>query len=358
MFPDLEFVKTALNAITAKIKRVKSDVDAVKSDVDAVKSGAPDWNEPDSASHAYIENKPCYDYIEPSMVIWESDSVGTSGQGPLMVVDLVDGRLIEGETYWLTVDGVETTYTCAADVNGDGLYIGAGYSDTNGSIYQSNTSTELHAWTRGLWHGGEKVRLEGPLRRYKKLDPSLYDAVASVNGETGEVQITPEKINAVASVNGETGKVRITPEKINAANAGSKTINLDGKNYVINGLIYGTYEGNPCHTLYLGGNRYFSRLIGTGTEEERFALGPKDTILGGIKTPINDDQAANKGYVDATIAGVSSAVGEAEQHARVAQECAQAMAGTFDFTGYLRYQIVAAAPETYDEGVLYIVTKA
>lgn len=55
---------------------------------------------------------------------------------------------------------------------------------------------------------------------------------------------------------------------------------------------------------------------------------------------------------------VSAAVGEAEQHARVAQECAQAMAGTFDFTGYLRYQIVDAAPETYDEGVLYIVTKS
>lgn len=38
MFPNLEFVKTALNAITAKFQRVKSDVDAVKSDVDAVKA--------------------------------------------------------------------------------------------------------------------------------------------------------------------------------------------------------------------------------------------------------------------------------------------------------------------------------
>ena len=48
----------------------------------------------------------------------------------------------------------------------------------------------------------------------------------------------------------------------------------------------------------------------------------------------------------------------AAESARVANECAQAMAGTFDFTGYLRYQIVDAAPETYDEGVLYIVTTA
>ena len=354
MFPNLEFVKTAMNAITAKFQRVKSDVDAVranvdavksdvnavKSDVDAVKSNPPDWNEPDSASYAYIKNKPCYDYIEPSGVIWESNSAGTSGQAALMLVDLVDGRLIEGETYRLTVDGVETMYTCAADADGDGLYIGTGFGSGYSSIFQFNTSTELCAFTSNLWNDGAKVRLEGPLRRYKKLDTSLYDAVASVNGETGEVQITPENIGA--------------------ANAGTKIIS----NHILD-AIYGTNNGDTCTVLYLGGNRYFRHTIETGTGEECFVLGPIDTILGGIRTPINDDQAANKGYVDATIAEVSSAAGEAEQHARVAeqharvaQECAQAMAGTFDFTGYLRYQIVNAAPETYDEGVLYIVTTA
>ena len=38
MFPNLEFMKTCLNAITAKFQRVKSDVDAVRSDVDAVQA--------------------------------------------------------------------------------------------------------------------------------------------------------------------------------------------------------------------------------------------------------------------------------------------------------------------------------
>ena len=347
MFPDLEFVKTALNAITAKFQRVKSDVDAVKSDVDAVKSDvdavkseAPDWNEPDSATHAYIKNKPCYDYIEPSGVIWESNSAGSSGQGALMLVDLVDGWLIEGETYRLTVDGVETTYTCAADADGDGLYSGTGFGSGYSSIFQFNTSTELCAYTPNLWNDGAKVRLEGPLRRYKKLDVSLYEAVASVNGETGEVQITPENIGA--------------------AKAGTRIVS----DHILD-AIYGTNNGDTCTVLYLGGNRYFKHTTGEGTVGECFILGPIDTILGGIRTPINDDQAANKGYVDATVAEISSAAGEAEQHAqvaeqhaRVAQECAQAMAGTFDFTGYLRYQIVNAAPETYDEGVLYIVTTA
>lgn len=37
MFPDLEFIKTILNAITSKFRSVQSDVDAVKLDVDAVK---------------------------------------------------------------------------------------------------------------------------------------------------------------------------------------------------------------------------------------------------------------------------------------------------------------------------------
>ncbi len=290
MFPDLEFIKTALNAITYKFQRVKSDVDAVKSDVDAVKSDvdavksdAPDWNEPDTASHAYIKNKPCYDYIEPGVVIWESDSAGTSAQSAMVLVDLVDGRLIEGEAYRLTVDGVETTYTCAADANGRGLYIGAGYSDANnGGIFQYNYETKLRAYTNNLWEGGQKVRLEGPLRRHKKLDTSLYDAVVSVNGETGDVQITPEKINA--------------------ASTGRTSFKLGDVLYNLNYSIYGTYNGKTCDVLYLGGNRYFSVGTTTDTGEECFLLGPISTILAGIKTPTHDGHAANKGYVDATVA--------------------------------------------------------
>ncbi len=38
MFPNLEFVKTALNAIATKFKRIKSDVDAVQANVDTVQA--------------------------------------------------------------------------------------------------------------------------------------------------------------------------------------------------------------------------------------------------------------------------------------------------------------------------------
>lgn len=211
MFPDLEFIKTCLNAIADKFRRVKSDVDAVKSDVDSVKSSSPDWNEPDTASHSYVKNKPCYDYIEPSGVIWESDSAGTNGQSALVLVDLGDGWLIEGETYRLTVDGVETTYVCAADADGRGLYIGASYADfNNGSIFQSNTNAMLSACTSGLWNYGQKVRLEGPLRKYKKLDTSFYDAVMSVNGKTGDVQITPNNIGAATASHASDKTIHVT----------------------------------------------------------------------------------------------------------------------------------------------------
>ena len=279
MFPDLEFVKTCLNAITAKFRRVKSDVDAVKSDVDAVNRSAPDWNESDTASHSYVKNKPCYDYIEPSVVIWASDSAGTSDRSPLVLVDLVDGRLIEGETYRLTVDGVETTYICTAASNGLGLYIGAGFASFDGGIYQSHTDTILRAYTSNLWGEGQKVRLEGPLRRYKKLDISLYDAVTSVNGETGEVEITPESIGA----------------------AKVKSMYSDGHHY---DAIYGTISGNTCDSLYLGVKTFIQRRIFAGTNEAcfRFGYGESPIILAGIKTPTSNDHAANKGYVDKTVA--------------------------------------------------------
>ena len=54
-------------------------------------------------------------------------------------------------------------------------------------------------------------------------------------------------------------------------------------------------------------------------------------------------------------AACAESAANAETSAKAAAGHAQAMAGTFDFTGYLRYQIVEQAPETYDEGVLYIV---
>lgn len=71
-----------------------------------------------------------------------------------------------------------------------------------------------------------------------------------------------------------------------------------------------------------------------------------------------NESVQNSHNANTSASAAAESASAAAESARVANECAQAMAGTFDFTGYLRYQIVNAAPETYDEGVLYIVTTA
>jgi len=50
-----------------------------------------------------------------------------------------------------------------------------------------------------------------------------------------------------------------------------------------------------------------------------------------------------------------TAASAAASSAQPAQECAQAMAGTFDFTGYMRYRVVTELPEQQDDNVLYLI---
>lgn len=50
-----------------------------------------------------------------------------------------------------------------------------------------------------------------------------------------------------------------------------------------------------------------------------------------------------------------TAASAAASSAQTAQECAQAMAGTFDFTGYMRYRVVTELPEQQDDNVLYLI---
>ena len=269
MFTDLEFIKTALNAITTKFRRVRSDVDAVRSDVDVVKRGVPDWNESNGDSHAYIKNKPCYDYIEPSGVIYSANPVPSGSSGFVNLGDPGDRILIEGEEYVLTIDGIPNTYTCVLSDDGY-LHVHTIQQNPSGG----DLSADYSAWENGK----SSVKLEGPTRRYKKLDTRFYDAVTSVNKETGEVQITPEKIEA--------------------AKVGSLVVSQS----ILDSAIYGTYRGKTCTWLYLGGNRFFGSATAADTGESYFYFGPYDTILAGIKMPTSDNQAANKGYVDATVA--------------------------------------------------------
>lgn len=63
--------------------------------------------------------------------------------------------------------------------------------------------------------------------------------------------------------------------------------------------------------------------------------------------------AASAAAKDAQTA--QTAASTAAQCAQTAQDCAQAMAGTFDFTGYMRYRVVTELPEQQDDNVLYLI---
>ena len=63
--------------------------------------------------------------------------------------------------------------------------------------------------------------------------------------------------------------------------------------------------------------------------------------------------AASAAAKDAQTA--QTAASTAAQCAQTAKDCAQAMAGTFDFTGYMRYRVVTELPEQQDDNVLYII---
>ncbi len=63
--------------------------------------------------------------------------------------------------------------------------------------------------------------------------------------------------------------------------------------------------------------------------------------------------AASAAAKDAQTA--QTAASTAAKEAQTAQECAQAMAGTFDFTGYMRYRVVTELPERQDDNVLYLI---
>lgn len=98
---------------------------------------------------------------------------------------------------------------------------------------------------------------------------------------------------------------------------------------------------------------YNEELTQAKAELEQLALSSETAAKEAQASAAESSDNVKKIEKHAASCAKSAAVAEAS--AKTAAECAQAMAGTFDFTGYLRYQIVNDEPEQYDKGVLYIV---
>lgn len=436
MLPGIEYIKTLLNGIMSRLRRVEKDVAETKT-----KAVNSDWNVHDPGDGAHVKNRPFYnDYVE-SMLLYRVNDPPTSGQGAAFL-GIFESAFLVGKTYRVTLDGAGVnngTYECECTVGdgNNGTIVGDLYllksvgSDAmyDGSIFQNPDTLEVFAWS---WWKDSKYTLtiEGPGYELKPIDPKYLSgidsdfledkAVTSIDGKTGalsanDIAVAPVTVTHLATYSAEGIKQRVCYENASAVylgnevflttsdyvgagknraifpcrNATSKTSNAyfahrmpDSQNYsdlcLTNVKYVKSYAVPIPPTASVGQTIRVSSVDSDGkpTAWEAADLSGQveantaviDQKLGELSEQIGDLSclttteksnlvlAINESVQNSYNANTSASA--AAESARVANECAQAMAGTFDFTGYLRYQIVDAAPETYDEGVLYIVTTA
>lgn len=260
MFPDLEFIKTILNAITFKFRSVQSNVDAVKLDVDAVKSSPSDWNEPDTTSHGYINNKPCYLY-EITGTLFDDHLINRTYLGYVADSDIT---FIEDNIYELYLDDVlwysgkaylDDQYIC---VGGDGYH--------NAYVYMYSSINNDLIWGNYFDGIDKNLKIIGTAFKWKKLDKDLYDAVTSINGESGDVTIDADRI----------GAAQVFTDSNN-----HRYVSTEGVHF---------YRGQSTRKLLYQGDGHFE--IETGQVPNRIT---------GVHRVIEDYDISNKKYVDDTI---------------------------------------------------------
>lgn len=107
------------------------------------------------------------------------------------------------------------------------------------------------------------------------------------------------------------------------------------------------------------------RCFGCITDAAGTPQEPEDDVYRQILSRVDGTaQAATAAARDAQTAQTAAsaqtaqtAASAAASSAQTAQDCAQAMAGTFDFTGYMRYRVVTELPEQQDDNVLYLIVE-
>ena len=198
MLPGIEYIKTLLNGIMSRLRRVEKDVAETKT-----KAVNSDWNMHDPGDGAHVKNRPFYnDYVE-SMLLYRVNDPPQSGQGAAYL-GIFESAFLVGKTYRVTLYGAGVnngTYECKCTF-GDGnngttvgkLYLlkSVGSNAINdGSIFQNPDTLEVFAWS---WWDDAKYTLtiEGPGYELKRIDKKfLPDFVTSFNGKTGDVSHLP-----------------------------------------------------------------------------------------------------------------------------------------------------------------------
>lgn len=380
--------------------------------IEKIKNSDYDMNDPTNDS--YIKNRPFYDMNVEKTYYGEAKE---SSYGPRYIC--IGEPPIVGETYKITCEG-ETVESIATKVEGDDSYIYLFHPDNTTQtttrkviLYDINSSDYSHY----TWFSGSKavIYISGPFRKLKKLDSKFIDGVTSVNGEIGDLEITPISIGA-AEVDDRVSIPVLKQITHGTAVEESYQHAIPVRSSSV--YPYVCVSNNVCYVGTTGNQNkdyltayFYSKLEGSNETRPviRHIAEPRldfDAVnLGYLNTELNkkmtvpsaaevgqtivvksvdsdgkpteweavglsdllSSTTADNGKVLSVVNGDPSwtitsseqaaiSAANAEQSATIAQECAQAMAGTFDFTGYLRYQVVDAVPETYENGVLYLVT--
>ena len=198
MLPGIEYIKTLLNGIMSRLRRVEKDVAETKT-----KAVNSDWNVHDPGDGAHVKNRPFYnDYVE-SMLLYRVNDPPKSGQGAAYL-GIFESAFLVGKTYRVTLYGAgvnKGTYECKCTF-GDGnngttvgkLYLlkSVGSNAINdGSIFQNPDTLEVFAWS--WWDDATyTLTIEGPGYELKRIDKKfLPDSVTSFNGKTGDVSHLP-----------------------------------------------------------------------------------------------------------------------------------------------------------------------
>lgn len=138
-----------------------------------------DYADNNPESKAYIKNRPCYREIN-TVVFLETPSAGTSGQTAANLGDTAYS-FVPGETYTVQVNDETLSIVC----NDEGKLV-----HSSGSIWTGGNTGSYTVYAWSWWEYGSYVKITGPVINIVKLDRGLYDAVNSLNGQTGDMILT------------------------------------------------------------------------------------------------------------------------------------------------------------------------
>ena len=255
------------------------------------KAERPDWNENDSSSPDYIENRPFYTESKTDFLVEQQEIVIDDG---LYANLTANATFVVGETYTVVIDGVE--YQCVAWQGSDGVCIG------NGDIYggeglggdepfSCDSYDDGSMYLNTLELGTYTISIAGLSEKVHKIDDKYLPEMVGIKGSVVGAEIFNADVN-IANGNYSHAEGIITVASGYASHAEGEDVQASGRATHAEGVgtiasgdyqhIQGKYNtediacahivgnGNSwddrsnAHTLDWDGNAWFAGTIKVG----------------------------------------------------------------------------------------------